>query len=344
MKLGIKYMLYIFLFFIFKTLWAEDLNIFTWGGEIPSKVIRQFEKESKIKVNLSTFDSNETLYAKLKSLKNDTYDIITPSSYFVERMYRQGLLAKLDKSKLINFDSLDPFLLNRGFDPYNNYSIPYVWGATGIFFNKKYIKEPITLWKQLWDTKWKNKLLLLDDSREVFSMSLLSLSLSPNSQNLNEIKKSFHHLSNLLSNIKLFASDTIKVIMIDEDALIGMSWNGDAYKAIEENSNLSFVFPQDGFVIWIDCLSIPKNAPHKKSAYRFLNFLLRADIAKQVALIEGHAIANLKGRQLLPTAIQQNTIVYPDKDTLERGVFQKDISKEALSLYGTYWQQLKLLI
>lgn len=319
------------------------VNVYTWSGMIPQKIIQQFEKETGIKVNFSTYDTNEVMYAKLHASKVMGYDIVQPSSYYVDRMRRQGMLEKLDRVKLPYFKNLNPDFLNRPYDPNNNYSLPFSWGITGIFINKDYFTpSTITQWSDLWNKQYKNQLLLLDDSREVFSMALLMLGYSANDNNPEHIKAAYLKLKTLMPNIKLFNDDAVVTLLIDEDVTLGMAWNGDLFKAHSENPNLTFTFPKDGFVIWVDSYAIPKNAPHRDNAYKFLNFMLRADIAKAVCLYNNYPTPNLAAKNLLPPAIRNNPAIYPPKNILSRGTFQTDLDDDALELYEKYWEQLKM--
>lgn len=318
------------------------VNVYAWSGVIPDSVIQQFEKETGIKVNFSTYDSNEVMYAKLKSSKNPGYDVIEPSSYYIDRMRRQDMLATLDKSKLPNFHHLNPEFLNAKYDPKNTYSLPFVWGVTGIFFNKEYTElGSISKWSDLWNKEYVDRLMMLDDTREVFSMALKVLGYSANDANPEHIKQAYLKLKELLPNIKLF-SNSVLSIMIDEDAVVGMAWNGDLYKASLENLNLNFIYPKDGFVIWVDNFAIPKNAPHTDNAYVFLNFMLRPEIAKAVALDNHFPTPNLTAWKTLPADIKNNPVVYPSHEVLRRGEFQTDVGENALALYEKYWEQLKM--
>lgn len=322
---------------------AKELNLYVWYGEIPSKVIHAFERETGIHVNISTYDDNEVLYAKLKADPNSEYDIVEPSSYYVNRMRRDGLLQPINHQRLPHLVNLDPTFANPPYDPNNAYSIPYLWGVTGIFVNQKYINpNTVTDWSDLWQRRFRNEVMLLDDPREVFSMSLISLGYSPNAGNLVQIKEAYQHLLTLLPNIKLFNSDAIPSIFIDEDATIGMAWNGDIYRAHQINPNLHFIYPKSGFVIWVDCFAIPKQAPHLANAYRFLDFMLRAKSAAPVTLIYGYPTANRAARQLLPKRIRENPIIFPSAAVLKRGHFQTDIDNHALDAYAKYWTLLKL--
>ncbi|STX28368.1 spermidine/putrescine transport system substrate-binding protein [Legionella beliardensis] len=323
--------------------YANVVNVYVWGGEIPKEIIQRFEKETGITVNFSTYDSNETMYAKLKASRQAIYDVILPSAYFVERMVNQGMLTKLNHRQLPNITNLDQRFTQNDYDKGNQYSIPFIWGTTGIFFNQTNVSNPPKRWQGLWDKRWLNQLMMLDDSREVFAIALLSLGFDPNSRDPNLIRAAYQQLVKLAPNIKLFASDSIQAIMIDEDSSLGVAWNADAYKAAKENKEVNFIYPEDGFVIWVDCLAIPKNAPHQQEALTFINFLLKPDVVAQLALISGQAITNAKGRALLPEPIRNNTVVYPPANILARGYFQRDVGEETLALYNQYWQQLKLV-
>lgn len=320
----------------------QVVNVYVWGGEIPKSVIQRFEQDSGIKVNLSTYDSNETMYTKLKSSKQSIYDVIIPSGYFVERMQKQGMLNKLELSKLSNLKNLDPLFANNDYDKGNQYSVPLIWGVTGLFYNATLVKNPPDTWRDLWKNHWHGELMMLDDSREVFAIALMSLGYQPNDTNPSHIHAAYKKLLTLIPNVKLFGSDGIQAVMIDADAVAGSAWNGDAFKAHAENHDIHFVYPDDGFVIWVDCLAIPVNPPHPIEAYQFINYLLKATIAAQLALEEGHAITNKAGKDRLPDRIRNNPMVYPPITILKRGTFQRDVGEETIALYNQYWQKLKL--
>lgn len=318
------------------------VNVYVWGGVIPKTIVRNFEKETGIKVNFSTYDSNEIMYAKLHASRQSIYDVILPSSYFVERMHKQGMLTKLNKHRLPNMAHLLSRFANPDYDPDNQYSVPLIWGATGIYYNANWVKSTPATWKQLFDKQWDRQLLVLDDAREVFSIGLMSLGYQPNDTDPNHLQQAYQKLLTLIPNIKLFASDSVQAIVIDEDANVGSVWNGDAYKAQAENRAIQFIYPQDGFVIWVDCLAIPKNAPHLQEAYQFINYMLKPSSAALMARSEGHAITNATGITLLPPSLQNNTVVYPSEDTLKHGFIQRDIGERALELLNHYWEQFKL--
>lgn len=340
-----KRLIYYLLCFFPLSVCAQEkiLNLYGWTGEIPDPVIQQFEKETGIKVNFSTFENNEILYAKLRATKQSNYDLIMPSSYFLDRMRRQNMLEKIDKTKLPHFKNINPKFTHPIYDPGTHYSVPFIWGVTVTFVNQNYYSpHQLTKWSDLWDKQFHNRLLLLDDMREAFSIALLTMGYSVNDQHPNHLQAAFIKLKALMKNVKVFSADTVISIMIDEDATAGVAWNGDVFKAIQENPKIKYNFPKEGFIIWIDSFAIPRTAAHKDSAYAFINFILRADVAKYIALQTSYPTANLAAQKLLPPPIRDNPLIYPSEDILKRGQFQTDLNDETLALMEKYWEELKM--
>lgn len=320
----------------------EILNVYNWSGYLPEEILKKFEKETGIHVYYSTYDSNETLYAKLKANPRAGYDIIVPSTYYLDKMRQENMLRKIDKSLLPNFKNLSPQLLNQIFDPNNNYSIPYFWGTTAIVANAHYFNiNHLSHWSDLWKPAYKNQIMLLDDMREVFSMALISLGFSPNDTDPEHIRLAYLKLKELLPNVKLFNAEAEQSIYIDEDVTLGMGWSGDIYLANLENSAVNYIYPQEGFVIWIDNLAIPSGAKHIANAHKFINFILRPDIAMEISMKTGYASANATAIKMLPKEISNNKIIYPSAETLKRGKVQTEVGK-AITIYEMYWELLKI--
>lgn len=318
------------------------VNVYNWGDFMPAGILEQFEQETGIHVNYSEFDSNDTLYAKLKATHNGGYDVIVPSSYFIYRMREQGMLAPLDKTKLPNLKHLDPHFLHLKHDPNSQYSLPFLWGTTGYVVNDKYHDvKTFKGWRNFWQPELKNQLLILDEARDVFSVVMIMLGFDANDTNPEHIKQAYLTLKELLPNIKLFNSIAIPNITIDEDATISMIWSGEAYFVTQENPHLHYIYAEEGFLISIDCIAIPANAPHMDNAHKFINFVLRPDIAKKLSLGTGYITPNKTARSQMPAQVQQNPIINPGQDILKRGKLQYNIGSAA-ELYAKYWEQLKL--
>lgn len=320
----------------------EVVNVYNWSGYMPDAVLLQFEKETGIKVNYSTYESNETLYAKLKANSQAGYDVVVPSTYFIDRMRKQDMLQPIDKSQLTHFNNLNLNLLNKEFDPHNQYSVPFLWSATAITVNSNYWpKESFSSWNDLWRTEYRDQLLVLDDTREVFSVALMALGYSPNDTNPKHIHQAYLKLKELMPNVKLFNSEAAKAIYLDEDVTLGMGWSGDIYLANQKNPALHYIYPKEGFIIALDSMAIPKNAKHLANAYKFIDFILRADIAAKISAQTGYATANEAGVKLLPTAVRENQIIYPNASIMQHGKFQTDAGASS-EIYEKYFQLLKI--
>jgi spermidine/putrescine transport system substrate-binding protein len=333
------------LIFFASTAFAKDnvVNVYNWASYMPPEVIALFQKETGIKVNYSTFESNQILYAKLKASPNSGYDIVVPTTYIVERMIKEKMVLKLDKSKLSNFKNLDPKLLNQSYDPSNQYSIPYLWGTTGILINtKNYSTNEINSWKDLWQSRFRKKLIVLNDMRDMFSVGLKVLGYSINDENPDHIKSAYLKLKILLSNVKAFVDNASQQIYINENVNIGMVASGDANTIISENSAYHYIYPKDGANIWMDNMVIPVGVKHLENAYKFINFILRPDVAKIISMKVGYSTPNLAAIKLMPKITQENRILNPTKKDLKNCEIETDLSKAATQIYLKYWDLLKV--
>ena len=320
------------------------LNLYNWSEYMPQEILDGFEKETGINVNYTTFDSNEAMYAKLKLLDDSSqYDLAIPSTYYVEKMAKEGLLQELDKSKLSNFKNLDTSFTNTKVDPENKYSIPYMWGSTGIAINgDKFDPATVNSWNDLWRPEYKNQVMLMNDIREVFGMALLTLGYSGNSSSPDEIKAAYNKLITLMPNVKTFNSDATRIPYIEGETNIGMTWNGEAVMANNEGlTSLVYKYPSEGAILWMDNFVIPKNAKNVDAAHKFINYLLQPENAKIVSEEIGYASPNLAARELMADEVRNNKTIYPSKETLAKAEFQEDVGDEALQIYQQYWDKLK---
>ena len=321
---------------------GKVVNVYNWTEYISDQVLKDFTAETGIDVIYSTFDSNEAMYAKLKLMNGSgEYDVAFPGTDFVDKMRKEGMLQKIDKSKLTNFSNLDPQMLNKPFDPNNDYSIPYIWGATAIGVNSDAIDpKTITSWADLWKPEYKSSLLLTDDAREVFQMALRKLGYSGNTTDPKEIEAAYNELKKLMPNVAAFNSDNPANPYMEGEVNLGMVWNGSAYVARQAGTPLEVIWPKEGGIFWMDSLSIPANAKNVDGALKLINFLLRPDVAKQVAETIGYPTPNLAARKMLSPAVANDKSLYPDAATIEKGEWQNDVGS-ASAIYEEYYQKLK---
>lgn len=316
------------------------LNLYSWTDDIPQSVVSNFETETGIQVNHLSYNSNEVMLAKLQSSHKIQFDIIEPSNFFLDQLKARHLIEPLNTKLLKGLDNIPSHFKQS---KKHLYGLPYFYGSTGIILNKRFHKRAnIRYWRDFWQASLKDSLLLLNEPREVFSIALLSMHEDPNSTNPTTIKKAYNLLLGLFPNIKIFNSDAHVTLYIDEDINIGMIWNVDAARAIRENPELEFYYPEDGFVVYIDNFSILHKAPHRENAYRFLNYLLRPDVAAKISEATGYAVTNQRARTLLSANIRDNNIIYPPDRILKNSHLQKAVPLEVMKYYEHYWQKLKL--
>ena len=251
------------------------------------------------------------------------------------------MLQPIDHNKLTNFKQIPKHLLNKEFDPENKYSLPYVYGLTGIEVNADDIDpKTVTSWADLWNPEFKHKVLMTSDAREVFHIALLLDGKSPNTTNEDDIKAAYERLVKLLPNVITFNSDSPEVPYVQGEATIGMIWNGSAYLAHKENPSLQFIYPKEGAIFWMDNYAIPKNSKNVEAAHKFIDFLLRPENAKVVVERLGFSMPNEGVKALLSPELANDPTLFPPESEVQKGIMQGDVG-EAVDIYEKYWNKLK---
>ncbi len=287
-----KFLLFAFVIVVFSVFFllsscnkSNVLRIYNWADYIPEEVIQQFEKEYNCKVIYDTFASNEEMFAKIKS-GGTGYDIVFPSGDHVKMMINEGLLEKLDLSKIPNFKNIDPIVLSKTtYDPNHEYSVPYMMGTTGLIVNKKYLKDYEKSWSIYERADLKGKMTLLDDMREVFGAALKYLGYSVNTTNPDEIEQAKQVILKWKENIVKFDATTYAQGVVNGEFWVVHGYPENVFQLIPEEDlkNFEFFVPKEGGTLWIDNMVILKDAKNKDLAYKFINFILRPEIAAQIS-------------------------------------------------------------
>ncbi len=323
------------------TLWArETLNIFNWSEYMPDSILRDFEAEFNIEVVYDTYGSNEEMLAKLMAGGLGQYDLAVPSDYMVDVMIAEGVLEEIDLSQIPNLSHIDPKYLNTPYDPENRYSLPYMWGTTGIAYNTRLIKKPITSWNDLWDPAFNRRLILLDDSREVLGMALQSLGYSINETGSARLREAQQKLNTLAPRVVAYDSGSGKDLLVSEEAWIAHTWNGDAAMAMEENPDITYVLPEEGGVIWQDNVVIPKGAPNVRAAHLFINYLYLPEVSAVLAAEFPYGSPNASALALLPEDVRNNPAAYPDADAVAKAEWIKDVG-DATVTYDRIFTEIR---
>ena len=316
------------------------VNILNWSSYIPDVVIRDFEKETNIKVNYGTYSSNEELLAKISSAKEGTYDLIFPSDYMVELMKNRHLITSLDKSKLTNLNNINPNYLNLSYDYGNNYSLPFLAATVVIAVNTENIKDNITSYNDLLNPKYQNNIVLIDDQRIIIGMALLALGYDMNETDEKKLKQAKEWLLKLKNNVKAFDSDSPKTFLISKEVDIGVLWNAEAAIAMEENSNIKTIYPNEGFALSIDNFAIPKGSKNQDNAYKFIDYILRPEVMQKIIESYPYKNVNKETDKLLDSNYLNNNAANISDKMIKNGILVKNIGS-FFKDYDKVWAQIK---
>ena len=277
---------------------SDVLNVFNWGEYIGEDVIANFEEEYGVKVNYSLFDSNEIMYTKL--LSGNTYDVIVPSDYMIERLMEEELIQPLDYTYMTNLDDLDTevLALRDEYDDGGKYSIPYFWGTVGLVYNKNNVdidKLDKLGWSILKDKEYAGRIFMYDSERDSFMVALKALGYSMNTENMDEINKAYEWLCDLHDTMSpAYVTDEVTDAMINNEKDIAVVYSGDAAFIISQNEDMGYYMPKEGTNVWSDGFVIPSNAKNPKLANEFINYMMSYDAAMDSSIEVGYTSANNK--------------------------------------------------
>ncbi len=318
----------------------EKVVVYNWSNYIPEGVLEDFTRETGIEVEYTTYDNNEIMYTRLKLLRGRGYDVVVPSTSLVAKMRDEGLLHPLDHALLPNLAALDPELLNKPYDVGNQYSVPYVWGSTGIGLNTAKIDPAtVTKWTDLWQKKWRGQLLMADDMHEAFNIALRINGHKINSTDPDEIKQAYELLKKLLPNLKTISVEQ-SAAFLSGNVDIGIIWNGEAITAQAENPAIRYIYPAEGANFWIDSFAIPAHAIHVENAHTFINYMLREDVAVRCVQELGYATPHLAAKKSLDEPTRNNPAIFPPPEIMASADFYQQAG-DASELYQLYWEKLK---
>ena len=307
---------------------AESLNLFGWSEYVPQPVLEGFTKATGIKVNFETFSSNEELISKLVAAAGN-YDLIQPSDYAAEVLIRQKLLAPLDRSQLTNARHLDPAFVRRAHDPEDKFTVPYMSGTVGIVVNTERVKTPIKGYRDVFQPRFKNRIVVLNDNREIVTWALYALGEPINTINAAALAKARPLVAEWVKLVKVFDSDSPKTALLNGDVDLGVVWSGEAAILWNQNKKFSYIIPQEGAHQFLDVLAIPASAKNKAAAHRFMNYILQPEVSKLISDAFPYTNPNASARQLLSAEALANPASYPTAGKLQSF---RDIGKAAADI------------
>jgi putrescine transport system substrate-binding protein len=341
---------------------AEEklLNIYNWSDYIAPDTVSRFEAETGIKVNYDVYDSNEVLEAKLLAGASG-YDLVVPSaSPYLARQAQAGIYREIDKGALKNYGNLDPQLLAAAAkaDPGNRFGVPYLWGTTGMGFNKTMVAArlgaaaPLDSAHLIFDPANAKQLAdcgisLLDSAQEIFPAALAYLGRDPLSREPQDLDRAAAVVTAIRPYIRKFHSSQYINDLANGDLCLAWGYSGDVIQArnraqeAKNGMDIAYSVPKEGAMIWIDMMAIPKDAPHPGNALAFIDYVLRPETIAAISNTVAYANPNSKATPLVEADIRDDPAIYPPAEVRQRLYFDTPVSLQYERLRTRAWTRVK---
>lgn len=317
----------------------EVLHLYNWADYVDPKMITLFEEENNCRVIEDTFDSNEAMYAKFKAGAAG-YDVIVPSSYMVDMMFQQNMLQLLDRGKLPNLVNIDSAFVKIISDPEMMYSIPWAVTVTGISYLSNKVKAPDATWAVFERPDLKGRMTLLNDMRETIGAALKYLGYSLNTTDESQLQQARDVVIRWKQNIAKFENEQYKTGLASEEFFLVHGYSGDILQVAGENEAITFMMPREGGSVSMDEMVIPKGAPNPELAHKFINFMLRADVAARNTEFTSYLFPNKASYELLSEELRQDPILFPSEDAIKNLEVIRDLGADN-EKYTKIWDQIK---
>ena len=326
---------------------TTTINVYNWGQYISDgsdgyiDINKAFTEATGIEVNYMTYDTNESLYTKLKT-GGSTYDIIIPSDYMAARLIDEGLVQPINYNNIPNYQYIDEAYKNTAYDPNNEYSVPYTWGTVGLIYNTKYVDEAdVGSWDLLWNEKYAGKILMFDNNRDAFAIAEASLGYSLNTTDEAALRECADYLAKQKPLVQSYVMDQIFDKMIREEAWIAPYYAGDYLWMLDDNEDLGFYFPEEAFNMYIDCFMIPSSAENKDAAEAYINFLLDPEICGENLEYLGYSAPEHEAKNYMDPSVAESEVAYPSDEVLARSETFLYLPPETNQLMDALWLEVK---
>ena len=314
-----------------------EINVYNWGDYVSDgsgdaiDTIAKFEEEYNIKVNYTTYETNEELYSILSS-SNTQYDVIFPSDYMVEKLIKENLLQKLDYKKIPNSKKILPKFKKMGYDPKFEYTVPYSWNVTGLVYNKTMVgSHKPDSWEYLWNDDFKGKILQFNNSRDAYAIGMQMCGIVPETYTKEDIDEATKMLKKQKPLLKKYVMDQVFNEMENNQSAIAPYYAGDIFTMMLNNEDLVGVLPKEGSNLFVDNMCIPKNAENVEGAQKFIDFMTRPDISAANSEYITYASPVEGAKELSYKELRESKLVYPPESYLEKCYTFRDVDADVYS-------------
>ncbi len=322
---------------------AGEIRLLTWPDYLPMSVIQAYTEKTTHEVKLHFYESDETKDLLMHTSRGSNYDIVVTSLFRLQNYSKQGWFDKVSKKSISNLKHLST-KWKKTYEQSNKHCIPYLWGSLGILYRKDHVNFEIKQWHDFFSPpkNFKGKINLLNDSRDIVGMALLSIGHKVNSKKLKHIHKVQQVLTDLqpwLASINALELSPYSPI-ISGNISMTMAYNGDALSLMSQSDKLAFTTPSNGTGLRLDCMAIPVAAQNKKLAHDFINYIHQPEVSAKISETLYYATPNKSALTLLPSKLRNNQMIYPKSELVERSDFHKPLSSKAQKTVQTIYSQL----
>ncbi|HTM47598.1 MAG TPA: spermidine/putrescine ABC transporter substrate-binding protein [Bryobacteraceae bacterium] len=317
----------------------QRLNVYNWSNYVGAGTIPDFEREFGVRVRYGVYESNEEMLAKAMT-GNSGWDVMFPSNSLIDPMRQNGLLAPLRHQWLSNLGNLEPRFRSPAWDPDLRWSMPYMWGASGIVFDRKMNPRPAA-WSDLWRPVLRNHITMLDDGPEVLGACLKKLGYSLNSCRSDELEKARAEAMAQKMLLRAYLNAEARDQLVSGDITAAQLWATTSQQAMDAAPALDFVFPEEGFALYADTAVVLRESRRERLAHEFLDYLLRPAVGAAIVKETRTATANRAALELLPESVRQSATLYPPEETLRRGEWFEPLPAAGQRLRDRIWTEIK---
>jgi spermidine/putrescine transport system substrate-binding protein len=315
------------------------LNVYNWSNYVAPETVLNFEREFGVSVRYGVYESNEEMLAKALT-GNSGWDVVFPSNYLIRAMRENELLAPLRHDWLKNLGNLEPRFRAPSWDPELRWSAPYMWGASGIVFDRKVTPAPAA-WSDLWRPALRNRITMLDDGSEVLGACLKKLGYSVNSSQPEELAKARREAVAQKQLLRAYLNAEARDQLVSGDILAAQLWATTSQQAMDAASVLQFVYPAEGFALYADNAVVLRESRRERLAHEFIDYLLRPAVGVDIVKATRTATANGAVLALLPESIRSSPTLYPTEEILRRGEWFEPLPTAAQRLRDRLWTEIK---
>ncbi|MBR6500108.1 MAG: spermidine/putrescine ABC transporter substrate-binding protein [Firmicutes bacterium] len=317
---------------------TSEMNLFTWDGMFPQEVLDEFEAETGIRIYYSNFDTDEAMLAKLEETQGGDYDLVIADDYIIELAIAEGLVQKLDKSKISTYENLNPLYMGQFYDPADEYTVPWGAGIPLIVYNPALTGFELTGYEDLWNPALKDNLALIGNYRVLNGITLKTMGESMNVDDVAKIEAAGEKLKALAPNVRVISDSNTQDFLISEEVAAAFMYTSQVNLAMTSRDDLKLCYPKEGLGFGIMAAFVPSQAPNADAAHQFLDFLNRPEVAAKCFEYLGYYCTNKAAEEHISDAMYDLLVV---PETVTEGEIIQNISQEGEDAHAKVWNEFK---